>query len=143
MGVQENFKRATVEMLLLALLTEQDMYGYQLCQELAARSNGKFILQEGSMYPILYRLSQKNLVSTRKDIVKKKRPRVYYHIEPEGIAYLKEYISEYRMIQQGAFGVLNSVQDAMDTAFELTPNDVGTNETGAISFDGTNHFVNV
>lgn len=51
--VQENIKRGTAEMLILALLVEQDRYGYQICQEMAKRSDGTVILQEGSVYPIL------------------------------------------------------------------------------------------
>ncbi|MCI9575758.1 MAG: helix-turn-helix transcriptional regulator [Clostridiales bacterium] len=115
MSVQENIKRGTVEMLLLALLTEQDMYGYQLCQELAERSKEQFILQEGSMYPILYRLTEKGLVSTRKELVGKRRTRVYYHIEPEGVTYMKENAKEYFSIHQGIVEILKTVGENYDS----------------------------
>ena len=49
MSISDNLKRGTVELLLLTLLGEQDMYGYQLSQTLAQRSEGLFTLQEGSM----------------------------------------------------------------------------------------------
>ena len=62
MSIESNLKKGTVEILLLAVLMEEDMYGYQICQELALRSNGLFTLQEGSAYPILYRLSEKGLI---------------------------------------------------------------------------------
>ncbi len=42
MSTSDNLKRGTVELLLLTLLREQDMYGYQLSQELAGRSEGLF-----------------------------------------------------------------------------------------------------
>lgn len=111
MSVQENIKRGTVEMLLLALLTEEDMYGYQLCQELAERSNAKFTLQEGSMYPILYRLTEKGLVSTRKELVGKRRTRVYYHIEPEGYSYMQSLKEDYFSIHDGITKILGTVGD--------------------------------
>ena len=60
-----NLKKATIEMFLLKLLSEEDMYGYQLSQELKKRSDGKYTILEGSMYPILYRLSDQSLLSFR------------------------------------------------------------------------------
>ena len=44
-----NYKKATIEMMLLKLLSEQDMYGYQLSQELKKRSNQNYTILEGSM----------------------------------------------------------------------------------------------
>ncbi|MCL1789155.1 MAG: PadR family transcriptional regulator [Oscillospiraceae bacterium] len=63
------------------------MYGYQLSQELSKRSNSFFVIQEGSMYPVLYRMLNKELISERKELVGKRRTRVYYHIEPLGLKY--------------------------------------------------------
>ncbi len=37
MALSEGIKRGTVELLILTILQDQDMYGYQLSQELAAR----------------------------------------------------------------------------------------------------------
>ena len=42
MGIKENFKRGTLEMLILHLLKGEEMYGYQLTQEIGERSNGTF-----------------------------------------------------------------------------------------------------
>ena len=40
-------------MLVLALLEESGMYGYQIIEELARRSNNTFEMREGTLYPIL------------------------------------------------------------------------------------------
>ena len=63
MQVRENLKRGTVEMILLHLLQERDMYGYELLQEMNERSKGKFTLKDGSMYPIMYRMILYHLFS--------------------------------------------------------------------------------
>lgn len=110
LGAEANIKRGMVELLLLAVLMDQDMYGYQICQELAERSDGLFTLQEGSTYPILYRLAEKNLISTRKEMVGKRRARIYYHIEPEGVIYMKELLDEYFSIHRGLTKILDSVE---------------------------------
>ena len=52
MGVSENLKRGVTELVLLSLLAQRDMYGYEMSQELQARSGGKFILQELSLIHI-------------------------------------------------------------------------------------------
>ena len=112
MSISDNLKRGTVELLLLTLLGEQDMYGYQLSQMLAQRSGGLYTLQEGSMYPTLYRLMEKGLISDRKELVGKRRTRVYYHLEPKGEAYLAEIRREYFSLNQGVMNVLNRKKKA-------------------------------
>lgn len=63
MSIWESLKRGTVDLLLLTLLHEEDMYGYQLSQELSNRSEGLYVMPEGSMYPTLYRMLEKGLIS--------------------------------------------------------------------------------
>ena len=106
MGITEGLKRGTVELMLLTLLKDEDMYGYQLSQELEIRSKGLFLLQEGSMYPTLYRMLEKGLVSDRIEKVGKRRTRVYYHIEPRGSEYLKTIKREYCSLNRGVLNVL-------------------------------------
>lgn len=79
-----NLKRATIEMLLLRLLAEEDMYGYQLTQEIKKRSNGEITILEGSMYPILYRLTENGDVESREEKVGIRMTRVYYHLTESG-----------------------------------------------------------
>lgn len=93
--LQSALKKATIEMLLLKLLTEQDMYGYQLSQELKKRSQENYVILEGSMYPILYRLTDQNYISFYEKKVGKRQTRVYYHLEPLGYAYFSEMQQKY------------------------------------------------
>lgn len=87
MGVTENLKRGVTELVLLGLLTQQDMYGYEMAQALRDRSSGKFVLLETSMYPTLYRLQDHHYISSYEELVGRRRKRTYYHIEPAGTAY--------------------------------------------------------
>ncbi len=106
MALPEGFKRGTVELLILSLLQDEDMYGYQLSQELAAHSRGLYTLQESSMYPALYRLVEKKLISDRQEKVGKRRIRVYYHLEEAGKTYLRALRREYCSICRGALYIL-------------------------------------
>lgn len=106
MALSEGIKRGTVEVLVLTLLKDNDMYGYQISQELAARSDGLYVLAESSLYPTLYRLLEKKVITDRPEKVGVRRTRVYYHLEEEGEKYLKAIRAEYCLITQGVFHIL-------------------------------------
>ncbi len=94
------FKRGTVELAVLAVLQKEDMYGYQIVQEIDDLSEGCFTLPLGTLYPVLYRFVEAGLLSDRDEIVRK-RLRKYYHLEPRGRAYYRELLTEYRSIAKG------------------------------------------
>ena len=52
-----------MDLLILHLLAERDMYGYEMVTELAGRSNEVFQLKEGTLYPLLHRLEKEGSVS--------------------------------------------------------------------------------
>ena len=106
MALSEGIKRGTVELLILTLLKDQDMYGYQLSQELANRSNGLYTLQESSMYPTLYRLVEKGMITDRREQVGKRKIRGYYHLEETGREYLTSLRKEYCAICRGILSIL-------------------------------------
>ncbi|MBO5195719.1 MAG: PadR family transcriptional regulator [Clostridia bacterium] len=101
MSITEGLKRGTIEIMLLNILKDNDLYGYQICQEFEKRSNGLFQITEGSLYPVLYRLLDKGYISDRKELVGKRRTRVYYRIESEGLEYLKKITEEYVSLNRG------------------------------------------
>lgn len=107
MAISDNVKRGTIELLILTLLKSEDMYGYQLSQELTRRSNELYSLQESSMYPTLYRLVDKGFISDRQEKVGKRRVRVYYHLESDGEVYLNEIKKEYLSLCRGILYILN------------------------------------
>ncbi len=104
-----NFQRGVASLVLLALLKQQDMYGYQLVQEAERQSNGALVMQEGSLYPVLYRLLDAGYISDRKELVGKRMTRVYYHLEPEGAAYLDALSADYRAVTDGVFRIVEGV----------------------------------
>ena len=120
MAVSDNVKRGTIELLILTLLDSGDMYGYELVQAIKERSNGLYTMQESSLYPSLYRLLDKGLISDRQEKVGKRRMRVYYHIEDTGRAYLTEIRKEYLSLSRGVLSILNinSLEEMVDEEHE-------------------------
>ena len=88
-------------MVILSLLSKEDMYGYQMVQETNRITQGRIATQEGSLYPVLYKLQEQGMVSDRRVLVGKRRTRVYDHLEPSGEARLKQYQQEYEQIAEG------------------------------------------
>lgn len=103
---QASYRRGLASLAILALLKHEDMYGYQLVQETARRSGNRLTTQEGSLYPVLYRLQEQGYVSDRKILVGKRMTRVYYHLEPAGEEKLRELVAEYESITQGMFQII-------------------------------------
>lgn len=105
-NTQQSFRRGVMSLVILALLKREDMYGYQLVQETANSSGGRLTTQEGSLYPVLYRLLDQGFISDRKVQVGKRMTRIYYHLEPAGEERLKELIQEYKEVTQGIFQII-------------------------------------
>lgn len=82
---EQQMKKGVLEMLVLKLLMENEKYGYQLISELKEKSNQMFVLKEGTLYPILYRLEDEGLVVSRWSEAKGKEvSRKYYTITEKG-----------------------------------------------------------
>ena len=81
---------------------------------MARSSGGRLTTQEGSLYPVLYKLQEQGLISDRKVQVGKRMTRVYYHLEPAGEARLQELTQEYRRITQGANQIIQEVESYED-----------------------------
>lgn len=111
-NAQTSFRRGVMSLVILALLKREDMYGYQLVQETSRSSGGRITTQEGSLYPVLYRLLDQGLISDRKVQVGKRMTRVYYHLEPAGEARLLELIREYEETTQGVFQIIKEEGDS-------------------------------
>ena len=92
--------------MLLGLLKQGDMYGYQLTQEMERQSLGALSMQEGALYPVLYKLQDAGYISAEKVLVGKRMTRVYYHLEPAGQAYLETLVADYRAVSDGVLRIV-------------------------------------
>jgi len=76
--------------LLLCLLEQQPMYGYQIIKELEARSQGYFKFKEGTLYPALHRLEKSGLIVSKWQTLPNGRQRRYYYITAKGLSKLAQ-----------------------------------------------------
>lgn len=96
-----------MDMLLLSALKTKDCYGYEMVKLISKLSNGLIQIKEGTMYPILYSLQEKQYISSF-EVVADRKIRVYYHLEQEGLKYLNQIISEYNTLIEGINNVISN-----------------------------------
>lgn len=104
--IEENLKVGILDILILKLLTERELYGYEIKQLIFERSNHNIIIKEGSLYGPLYRMGKKNFIFSRKELVGKKRFRMYYSITDLGRQYLSTAEIAYKQLTNGAWNIM-------------------------------------
>ena len=92
MSIREQMRKGTTVVIILNLLSEADrpMYGYEIIQELEARSEGYFRFQEGLIYPRLHELERQGLLRSEWRGEKGTRRRKFYTITTAGRRRLEE-----------------------------------------------------
>lgn len=96
-------------MLVLKLLKQQSMYGYQIIRELEKQSQNVFRLQEGTLYPVLHTLEQQGAVTGRQQTADNGRVRKYYEITYQGRRLLDEKAQEWQVYQTAVNQVMGGV----------------------------------
>lgn len=99
---ERQMKKGVLDLLVLKLLSQEQKYGYQLIQELREKSEDTFCLKEGTLYPILYRLEEEQLVESKWcEPEAKQVPRKYYAITEKGQQALQEIEKIWKQIATG------------------------------------------
>lgn len=107
LGMNEQFKKATVEMLVLYIIKDKPMYVYQITNELYLRSKDAFDV--ATLYPAMYRLTKFEYlveVEMPKEAVTRRKRR-YYQITESGLKHLSKLLAEYEQLSTGVKDVLS------------------------------------
>jgi PadR family transcriptional regulator, regulatory protein PadR len=88
-------RRGTLEYCVLALLRQDERYGFDLVKGLGAGGDG-LVTSEGTIYPLLTRLRRDGLVTTSWEESPSGPPRRYYRLTTKGHAALAQFIEEWQ-----------------------------------------------
>ena len=102
-----------VETIILAILETGPNYGYAIVKELSDRYEGILQLGEGTIYPILYKLEDKKLLSAKWCLSEKKRRRKYYHLTPKGRKALAENQHQWQMLSTVMENILTTTENLL------------------------------
>jgi PadR family transcriptional regulator, regulatory protein PadR len=78
-----NFMNGVPELVILRLLQQQEMYGYEIVQAIRSRTEAVISIGEGVVYPVLHGLEQDGALRSRRKTVNR-RSRIYYSVTPAG-----------------------------------------------------------
>ena len=108
MNIDKSLISGSTAMMVLKLLSEKDMYGYEMIEVLRERSQNVFELKAGTLYPLLHGLEGKGMLTTyEKDAGNKIRK--YYSITRQGRKLLEEKKGEWEIYSKAVASVLGIV----------------------------------
>lgn len=109
MKIDKSLMTGSTTMLILRLLENSDMYGYQMIEELEKRSQNIFTLKAGTLYPILHTLEQQNIIESYNAEIDSVRPRKYYRLTKNGKKLLEEKKAEWKAYSSAVNQVLGGI----------------------------------
>ena len=112
MAASSTFMTGVPELLVLRLLQDQEMYGYEIVAAVAEATGQVVTPKEGVIYPLLHALEQEGLLRAQRRAVGG-RNRVYYSLTSKGVRRLFELSDAWsrmaRAIQQVLRGPTHAV----------------------------------
>ena len=105
MAIERALVSGSMAMLVMKLLSEKDMYGYEMIDTLRQKSQNVFELKAGTLYPLLHRLEEKGLLTVYEPDVAGKT-RKYYSLTRQGRGFLEKKIEEWKEYSAAVTNVL-------------------------------------
>ncbi len=105
MEINKDLIAASSTPLVLAILAEEDSYGYAILQRVRELSGGRMAWTDGMLYPVLHRLERQGFVEARWERAETGRRRKYYRITPAGRAQLAEERRQWQAVDDALRGI--------------------------------------
>jgi PadR family transcriptional regulator, regulatory protein PadR len=92
--------KGSTSLILLHLLAEKEMYGYELVKEMEKRSDYTLEVKEGTLYPALHKLEKQEYMESFWKESEKGPARKYYRITETGLQILEQKVTEWKNFVQ-------------------------------------------
>ena len=109
MEINKDLIAASSTPIVLALLAEEDSYGYAILQRVRELSGGRMEWTDGMLYPVLHRLERLGHVEARWEVAESGRRRKYYRITSGGRAQLAEEHRQWQAVDATLRGIWGAV----------------------------------
>ena len=110
--VSPSFMAGIPELVILRVLKDREMYGYEIVQAIRAQTRDVVSLSEGVIYPLLHGLEKDGALKARRDKVEG-RPRIYYTLTSKGVRRLFELTDGWTRLQGAVTAVLRGPAHAI------------------------------
>lgn len=102
--ISKNLMAASTKPLILAILSNGKIYGYQIIQSVIEISGGTLEWSEGMLYPVLHRLEKENFIQSQWKMSENGRRRKYYRLTESGKKELdkerKQWLSVHKVLSR-------------------------------------------
>ncbi len=105
------FMSGVPELLVLRLLSQREMYGYELVRAIRLTSQEVIDLAEGVVYPVLHGLEQQGALRS-KERAANGRTRIYYTVTAKGRRRLDTLLEEWERLSSGIRSVFGGASHA-------------------------------
>ena len=95
MAIDKGLLSGSTTTLILKLLEEKDMYGYEMIATLLQKSDNVFDLKAGTLYPLLHNLEKSGALESYEEKSGSDKTRKYYHLTSKGQGLLNEKQKEW------------------------------------------------
>ena len=120
MEINKDLIAASSTPIVLAILAEEDSYGYAILQRVRELSGGHLEWTDGMLYPVLHRLGRFGYVEARWEVADSGRRRKYYRITPQGRAQLEEQRTQWQAVDSTLRGIWHMRPHPAPSAFPLS-----------------------
>lgn len=103
-GRSSQLLRGVLDLCLLALIGEEERYGYEIVRQLEER--GVELVAEGSIYPLLSRLERSGYIDATMVPSSEGPPRKYYRITADGRRALRLWVADWDSFSRGVARVV-------------------------------------
>ena len=109
MEINKDLTAASSTPIVLAILAEEDSYGYAILQRVRELSGGQMEWTDGMLYPVLHRLERLGFIEARWEVAENGRRRKYYAITTQGRAQLAEERRQWQAVDETLRGVWSAL----------------------------------
>jgi len=95
--------------IVLAILSEDDSYGYAILKRVRELSGGQMEWTDGMLYPVLHRLERQGFIGARWEVAETGRRRKYYGITAAGRAQLADERKQWQAVDATLRGIWNAL----------------------------------
>lgn len=102
--------KGTLEMIVLEVLQHEPMHGWGITERIERRSDGLLSVNQGSLYPALYRLVARGWVSSEWRITENNRRARYYALTRSGRRQLASERAQWEKLSRGVNLILSGAK---------------------------------
>jgi len=113
MGKQVDLLQGTLDMLILKAVSLDRLHGYGVLIRLQQLTGGKLQIQQGSLYPALYRLERQKLIAAEWGESENHRKAKFYRLTATGRKHLKTETDSWNRVSEVVAGVLSTLPEEL------------------------------